>query len=146
MAEDRRLIQDKTGTIYVYTDALAKRKDMSLVRDGERVGVFDSKASKVRRIPIELQGNTFVVEPELHAVLLEMGEAMVGLQSENETGKKAACDFEALKERLTTDIQDLEEQLAKAKAAPAAHAGPAAKPRAARKAPAKKATAAGTEG
>jgi hypothetical protein len=111
MAEERKLIQDGSGSIYIYTDALAKRKDMKLYRPDARLGVEVPEASRVKRIPIELQGNMFLVDPDLHAVLMEMGGVMVALQDENASLKKQAEDFEALKERLTTDIDDLTEQL-----------------------------------
>jgi hypothetical protein len=120
MVEERKLIKDD-GTVYIWSEALAKRKDMRPYTTAERTGIeIPTATNKAKTIPIELQGEPFLVEENLHAVLMSMGGVMVALQEENEALKKSAEDFEALKERLTTDIEDLTQQLAAAKATPKA--------------------------
>jgi len=87
MALDPRgkyLIQKGSGQIFVWSEALSKRKDMSdydPVRSGKVIeGLAPPKRTTV---PIEIQGQTFQVEPALYAVLMEMGNVMVGLQEQN---------------------------------------------------------------
>ena len=111
----RYLIQDG-GTIYVYTDKLAKRKDMRPydVKAGGPV-VEPTESTGEKKVEIELQGKSFMVEQGLYDVLTDMAGVMADLQKENKALKANAADFEATKERLTTDIFDLTEQLANAK-------------------------------
>lgn len=116
------LIQDG-GTIYAYTDKLAKRKDMRPYDvNAGRAAVEPAESTGVKRVEIELQGKSFMVEQDLYDVLSDMAGVMVDLQEENKSLKANADDFEALKERLTTDNLDLTEQLEAAKAEPASMA------------------------
>ncbi len=106
------LIQDG-GHIYPWTEALAARKDMRPY-DPERKGIATEPTATEKRVPIELQGKTFLVEDGLHAVLTDMGKVLVALQEEARALKEKAAGFEAFKERLETDNLDLQEQLEKA--------------------------------
>ena len=54
------LIQDG-GHIYPWTEALAARKDMRPY-DPERKGIATEPTATEKRVPIELQGKTFLVE------------------------------------------------------------------------------------
>jgi len=108
------LIQDG-GHIYPWTEALAARKDMRPY-DPERKGIATEPTATEKRVPIELQGKTFLVEDGLHAVLTDMGKVLVALQEEARALKEKAAGFEAFKERLETDNLDLQEQLEKATA------------------------------
>ncbi len=108
----RYLIQD-SGHIYIYSEALAARKDMKPYFPGER-SIDPVEVEK--KVPIELQGKTFMVAPDLHTVLAEMGGVMVEMQEENARLKAEAADFEAFKVRMDTDKTDLEEQLEAARA------------------------------
>ena len=109
------LIQDGSGTVYVWTEALAKRKDMRPYDPVERKGLAMDPTASEKRVPIELQGKAFMVEAALHAVLTDMGKVLVALQEENRALKENAANFEAFKERLETDNLDLQEQLEKTK-------------------------------
>ena len=108
------LIQDG-GTVYVWTEALAARKDMRPY-DPERKGLALEPTANEKRVPIELQGKAFMVAQDLHGVLTEMGGVLVALQAENKALKEEKANFDAFKERLETDNLDLQEQLEKAKA------------------------------
>jgi len=108
------LIQDGSGTVYVWTEALAKRKDMRPYDPVERKGLAMEPTASEKRVPIELQGKAFMVEAALHAVLTDMGKVLVALQEENRALKEKEAGFEAFKERLETDNLDLQEQLEKA--------------------------------
>ena len=110
------LIQDGSGTVYVWTEALSKRKDMRPYDPVERKGLAMDPTASEKRVPIELQGKAFMVEAALHDVLTEMGSVLVALQGENKDLKEKAAGFEAFKERLETDNLDLQEQLEKATA------------------------------
>ena len=113
------LKQEETGAIYIWTEALSKRKDMRPYRPGDQL-----RAGLGQHIPdaaqekIELQGKTFSVSKELYDVLMDMGSVLIALQEENATLKTEREGFEAFKERLTTDNLDLAEQLARATVAP----------------------------
>lgn len=109
------LIQDGSGTIYIWTEALSNRKDMRPY-DHETKGKFLEPTAAEKRVPIELQGKTFMVEAPLHAVLTDMGKVLIGMQEENRALKDAAEKFAAFKERLETDNLDLQEQLEKSRA------------------------------
>jgi hypothetical protein len=105
------LIQDGSNHIFVHSDKLALRKDMR---------PYDPKAGKVAVEPapvtkglveIELQGKSFMVEQALYDLLAEMGEKWTEMQEAVKTLNAEKTDFEAVKERLTTDVADLTEQL-----------------------------------
>ncbi len=113
------LIQEGSGAVYIWSEALAKRKDM---REYNPSGQPIEPAAAEKKVPIELQDKTFLVSPELHAVLAEMGAVMVALQDENARLKAEAADFEAFKVRMDTDKTDLEEQLEAYRAAEIAEA------------------------
>ena len=105
------LIQDG-GHIYPHTDKLAKRKDMRPYNhETGSAALTPTEADK--RVPIELQGKTFMIDPDLFETITEMGKVFVALQEENKALKTAAAEFEAKTERLTTDILDLQEQVEK---------------------------------
>jgi len=112
------LIQDGSGTVYVWTEALSKRKDMRPY-DPVKKGLTEEPTADEKRVPIELQGKNFMVEAALHAVLTDMGKVLVALQEENRALKENAANFEAFKERLETDNLDLQEQLEKLRNPPA---------------------------
>jgi hypothetical protein len=107
------LIQDG-GHIYPWTKQLATRKDMRPY-DPENKGLAFEPTADEKRVPIELQGKSFMVEASLHAVLTEMGGVLVKMQAENKALKEKVESFDAFKERLETDNLDLQEQLEKAK-------------------------------
>lgn len=109
------LIQDGSGTVYVWTEALAARKDMRPYDHQTKGSKALEPTATEKRVPIELQGKTFLVEDGLHAVLTDMGKVLVALQEENRALKENAANFEAFKERLETDNLDLQEQLEKTK-------------------------------
>jgi len=111
----RYLIQ-RGGTIYPYTDKLAKRKDMRPydAKEGKAI-VEPTESTGAKKVEIELQGKSFMVEQGLYDVLSDMAGVMADLQGENKALKANAEAFTAEKERLTTDILDLTEQLANAK-------------------------------
>ena len=108
------LIQDGSGTVYVWSEALAARKDMRPY-DPVKKGLTEEPTADEKRVPIELQGKAFMVEAALHAVLTDMGKVLVALQEENRALKEKEAGFEAFKERLETDNLDLQEQLEKTK-------------------------------
>lgn len=105
------LIQEGSGAIYLHTDKLAKRKDMKPYNPETGGRVIEPNEATKRLVEIELKGKSFLVAPDLHDVLTEMGGVMVALQEENAALKDKTADFDAERERLTTDIQDLMEQL-----------------------------------
>lgn len=81
--KQRYLIQDGSGQIYIRTEKLAKRKDMKEYDPVSKGKAFEpNEATTKKRVEIELQGKTFLVEQELYDVLTEMGSAMVALQQE----------------------------------------------------------------
>ena len=106
------LIQDGSGTIYVWSEALAARKDMRPY-DPVKKGLSMEPTTNEKRVPIELQGRTFMVEQALHDVLSEMAKVFAGMQEENRSLKEKVVYFEGFKERLETDNLDLQEQLEK---------------------------------
>lgn len=108
------LKQDVSGTVYIRTDALAKRKDMRPFDPFSKGGEVDIPRLGTKTVPIELQGKTFDVEPDLFELLTELSGVLVTMQEENTTLTEAKSKWEAREERLTTDIADLEEQLAAA--------------------------------
>ena len=108
------LIQDGSGTVYVWTEALAKRKDMRPYDPVERKGLAMEPTASEKRVPIELQGKAFMVEAALHDVLAEMAGIFTKVQEENKALKEEKAGFEAYKMRLETDNLDLQEQLEKA--------------------------------
>ena len=110
------LIQDGSGHIYVWSEALAARKDMWPYDHQTKGSKALEPTATEKRVPIELQGKTFLVEDGLHAVLTDMGKVLVALQEEARALKEKAAGFEAFKERLETDNLDLQEQLEKATA------------------------------
>jgi hypothetical protein len=105
------LIQDG-GHIFPWTEKLAKRKDMRLYNHETGSGA-PTPAEVENRVPIELNGKTFMVAEDLFETLTEMGKVFVGLQEENKALKTAAMEFEAKMERVTTDNLDLQEQIEK---------------------------------
>lgn len=109
------LIQDDSGRIFPWTESLAKRKDMRPYDNETKARRALDPTADEKRVPIELQGKTFMVEAALHTVLTDMGKVLVGMQDENRALKESAENFEAFKERLETDNLDLQEQLEKAK-------------------------------
>jgi hypothetical protein len=108
------LIQDGSGTVYVWTEALSKRKDMRPYDPVERKGLAMEPTASEKRVPIELQGKAFMVEAALHDVLAEMAGIFTKVQEENKALKEEKAGFEAYKMRLETDNLDLQEQLEKA--------------------------------
>lgn len=112
------LIQDGSGHIYVWSEALAARKDMRPY-DPVKKGLTEEPTADEKRVPIELQGRTFMVEQALHDVLSEMAKVFAGMQEENRSLKEKVVYFEGFKERLETDNLDLQEQLEKLRNPPA---------------------------
>lgn len=104
----RYLIHDD-GTIYIWSEALAKLKKMRPYTPGG--GPIDPAPVGKQRVEIELQGKTFMVEQDLYDVLTEMGGAMLAMQTQIEEMTARKTDTEAKMERLTTDNADLTEQL-----------------------------------
>ena len=112
------LIQDGSGTIYVWSEALAARKDMRPYDPVQKDRAQEPTASE-KRVPIEIQGKAFMVEQALHDVLSEMAKVFAGMQEENRSLKEKVVYFEGFKERLETDNLDLQEQLEKLRNPPA---------------------------
>ncbi len=110
------LIQDGSGTIYVWSEKLAARKDMRPYDPVSGTKAIDPVYAAEKRVPIEIQGKNFMVDPDLHAQLVEMSGVFQTIQIENESLKEKVRDFDAFRERLTTDNADLQEQLEAAKA------------------------------
>lgn len=104
------LIQEGSNHVYVWSERLASRKDMRPY-DAEKKGLAVEERVSRKTVPIELQGKTFRVEEDLHDVLTEMGDVMMRMQEENGKLKTETANFEAFRERLTTDNLDLQEQL-----------------------------------
>ena len=109
------LIQDGSGTIYVWSEALAARKDMRPYDPVAKDRAIEPTANE-KRVPIEIQGKAFMVDEALHGVLSEMAKVFTAMQEENKALKEKAAYFDGFKERLETDNLDLQEQLDKARA------------------------------
>jgi len=107
------LIQDGSGTIYVWSEALAARKDMRPYDPVAKDRAIEPTANE-KRVPIEIQGKAFMVDEALHGVLSEMAKVFTAMQDENKALKEEKQAFEAFKVRLETDNLDLQEQLEKA--------------------------------
>lgn len=107
------LIQEGSGHVYVWSEALAARKDMRPY-DPVKKGLTEEPTANEKRVPIVLQGKNFMVEAALHDVLAEMAGIFTKVQEENKALKEEKAGFEAYKMRLETDNLDLQEQLEKA--------------------------------
>ena len=103
------LINTNDGRIYAWTEKLSKKKDLRL---------YDSEAGVALAVPvdnrvaIEVQGKRFQVDAELAEMLNDMAEKFEELKQ----FEAKAQEWEAVKERLTTDIEDLSGQLSDEKA------------------------------
>jgi len=117
--KQKYLIQDGSNHIFIWTEALSKRKDMKPYHlDEGRVmpkPIDDSRT-------IKLGEKQFQVVPDLEATIDNMSKKIDALQAENDKLKKAAEEFDAFRERMLTDNADLQEQLEKAKAGDAPEA------------------------
>lgn len=103
------LIQDETNRIYIYSDALAGRRDMRPYDPETGEKKFPDTVNPM--VAIELQGKVFQVAPDLQILITEMGEKLRETMELNERLQADAQNFDAFKERLTTDNLDLQEQL-----------------------------------
>lgn len=112
------LIQEVSGAIYPWNEKLAKRKDMKpyFHETGGKVLPGNEPRLAVKRVPIMLQDKEFQVEEDLFNTLSEMGAIFTTMQQENKVLKEEKAAFEAVKERLETDIFDLTGQLKEANA------------------------------
>lgn len=111
------LIQEGSGAVFVFSEKLAKRKDMRPFdpETGKPEATVSAPTVRdVNLVEIELQGKTFKVEQALHDTLTEMADVMTKLQDANKDMAEEKKGFEAFKERLETDNLDLTEQLKEA--------------------------------
>ncbi len=115
-----RYLINNEGAVYVYSEALAARKDMRPYDPATKTTVVEANASTPgpaqELVKIELQGRPFTVDANLAGVLAEMVDKMEELREENTAYGAKMIAWDAHKERLETDIFDLTEQLEKAKA------------------------------
>jgi hypothetical protein len=116
--DGKYLIQDGSNHIFVYSDKLAKRKDMRPYDASGKKPAIDpvTAGTAAKVVEIELQGKKFLVEQALYDLLSEMGDKWTEMQESVKTLTAEKTDFEALKVRMDTDNTDLTEQLAKANA------------------------------
>ncbi|MEN6464226.1 MAG: hypothetical protein ABFD62_03505 [Syntrophaceae bacterium] len=112
------LIQEVSGAIYPWNEKLAKRKDMKpyFHETGGKVLPGNEPRLAVKRVPIKLQDKEFMVEEDLRNTLAEVVGVVETVVQENAALKEEKAAFEAVKERLNTDIFDLTEQLKEANA------------------------------
>jgi len=103
------LIQDGSNAIFQWTEVLGKRKDMRGYDPRTEMPI--ARPSGDPTVSIELQGQTFQVNPKLSKIIIEMGDKLVELQGKIKALEAQAENFDAFKERLTTDNADLQEQL-----------------------------------
>ena len=103
------LVNTNDGRIYAWTEKLSKKKDLRLYDPQAGAAVITLVEN---RVAIELQGKRFQVDAELAEMLNDMAEKFEELKQ----FEAKAQEWEAVKERLTTDIEDLTGQLADEKA------------------------------
>ncbi len=108
------LIQDGNPVPYVWSEKLAMRKDMRAYIHGEDLPEdIESGGKPPVLVPFEIGDKKFYIDPELYAILKADKDLMDFKQAQDEI-KAEKIALEALRERLTTDNQDLAEQLKEA--------------------------------